>query len=93
VAEVTIYFDVKCRWQGTPPTYRIFFDQELLAERSYLWDNTSGYVRECARVRAGTGQHTLEIHVLGHSGAEFWIENVDVQGIDTSMIDVVLEHK
>jgi|GEM_PF-3467139 len=44
-----ILVDLYCDWDGIPPTYRIFADNELLAEREYVW-NDPVYVTEIIQV-------------------------------------------
>ena len=34
---VIIGFNLFCEWQKAPPAYRLYVDDELLTERTYIW--------------------------------------------------------
>ena len=89
-ALISIEFDLYCDWSSESPSYRIFFDHELLTERTYIWDNRQHYVRENIKVRAPINRHILKIQSLGTESSRFKVENVEITGIERNDIDIVL---
>jgi hypothetical protein len=85
---VSIGFDLLCDWSGTEPTYRIYFDQELLTERDYRWDNQRERVRENISVIVGEGSHQLVIVNLDPDHSRFWIKNTEIQGIEPESLTI-----
>ena len=44
--EVHITVDVYCNWEADPQGYRVYIDDDLLTERTYLWRNNEYFVQE-----------------------------------------------
>lgn len=36
---VKLFADLHCDWEGYPPNYRLYVDDEMLVERTYKWNN------------------------------------------------------
>lgn len=60
-----IEFDLLCDKQKPAehptPTYRIYVDNDLMAEQTYIWDNAVNYPRLRVEVRLNEGKHQLKI--------------------------------
>jgi len=48
---VKLCVDLHCDWQGLPPDYRIYVDNELFAERTYRWEKPV-YLTEILQINA-----------------------------------------
>ena len=45
---VQVLADVNCEWEGLAPTYRLYVDDELFAERTWRW--TDSYLEEIIQI-------------------------------------------
>lgn len=73
-----ITFNLYCKWQHTPPAYRLYFDDELMTERSYIWDNETHFLQECVPVWADPSiTHKITIEQVGLSTGKFKVDNVE----------------
>ena len=51
---VKAVFDIDCEWSGTQPVYRVFVNNELFTERTWLWQDA--YLEEIIQIQAQPGQ-------------------------------------
>lgn len=73
-----IQFLLYCDWKDFPPTYRIYFDDTLLTERSYLLDNELDILQENLCVFADeTVPHTITIEQIGQQTGTFKTDRLD----------------
>jgi hypothetical protein len=92
---VKIKFDVYCDWEGTPPVYRIYVNDELFAERTYIWPDH--YLTEVLQIQAPAGQYRVKlksmstnpakIRTLNHAveyGPARWIDHKTIEITDAS---------
>lgn len=75
-----ISFDLLCDWDDQPPVYRIYADDDLLTERSYIWRNEQSHVRENVIVSLDPGQHRISIISVYPELGRFWTENISING-------------
>lgn len=73
--EVAISIDVYCDWMGQPEPYRIYVDNDLLTERTYLWNNPGQFVRENIIVFLEPGEHTVRVEPVNPGFPGFRYEN------------------
>lgn len=66
---VKALFDLDCRWEGLPPSYRIYVNDELFAERSFWW--TDCHLLEILQIQAPPGIYKVRVENLGPVPAEF----------------------
>ena len=59
-----IKFDLHCKWDYTPPVYRIYVNNEMFNERTYIWSGTQ-YLTEVLQLEAAPGKYTIRIENLG----------------------------
>lgn len=57
--EVKITVDVYCERPLAKPAYRVYFDDELMTERSYIWDNGSTTLNELNLVKKQLVSRTI----------------------------------
>jgi hypothetical protein len=92
---VKIKFDVYCDWTGTPPVYRIYVNDELFVERTYIWPDQ--YLTEVLQIQAPVGQYRVKlksmstnpakIRTLNHAveyGTARWIDHKTIEITDAS---------
>jgi hypothetical protein len=70
---VRAVFDLDCDWEGLPPTYRIYVNDELFAERSWRWMNC--YLEEILQIQAPPGRYLMRFEPIGPQIADFRITN------------------
>ncbi len=66
-----IEFYLYCDWKDFPPSYRIYFDDTLLTERTYIWDNERYVLQEILNVFADNTLHTITIEQVGFRSGTF----------------------
>ena len=70
---VRALFDIDCDWEGLPPSYRVYVNDELFAERTWAW--TDCYLTEMLQIQAPPGKYHVRIEKVGPSLAEFRTAN------------------
>lgn len=70
--------DVYCEWQGEPPRYRAYINDELFAERTWIWPGKDFYLEESFQIEAGPGKYKIRYELLQPYPAKFWVENFRV---------------
>ena len=74
---VKAWFDLDCVWEGLPPTYRIYVNDELFAERT--WNYTEHYLSEMLQISAPPGRYEITVRPVGPSLAQFHVSNQRVE--------------
>lgn len=83
--DIAITADVYCRWEGTPPTYRLYVDDELFTERTFIWKG--GHLTEVFHVRAPPGEYKLRYETVSEGTASISVKNLRVSyGSDLAYI-------
>lgn len=59
---VTVLTDVYCKWSDQPPRYRVYVNDELFAERTWIWSNA--YLEEMLQIKALPGQYTIRYELV-----------------------------
>lgn len=80
---VSISVDVWCDYKGSHPTYRVFVDDHLLTERTFIWNTSTQYIREHIEVNLSSGPHWLTIVNCSPEIATFRTANMQVDGQDS----------
>jgi hypothetical protein len=73
---VRVLADVHCEWEGLDPTYRVYVNDELFAERTYSW--TTEYLEELLQIQAPVGKYILRWELVAPHLAQLRVENVRV---------------
>jgi len=84
--EVSITVDVFAQYTDIQPVYRIYVDDDLMTERTYIWDNKEQYVRENIIVFLDSGLHTFKIEKVSKT-ASFFCKNFKVDKVPTSLVN------
>jgi len=72
-----ITVDVYCVGPEFDPAYRIFVDDDLLTERSWIWPSYEVFIREHIEVEVDPGTHKIQLINCG-TGGKFNFKNVTV---------------
>ena len=81
--------DVWCKWDTTPPVYRLYVDDHLLTERTFTWETSRHYIREHIEVLLDNGWHEVRIEDCSNGRAKFITDNITVNGQGTGAKFVV----
>jgi len=82
---VSVLADVDCEWEGLNPIYRVYVNDELFAERTWLW--TTEYLEEMLQIDAEPGDYVLRWELVKPHLAQLKIQNVRVDQGPATMLD------
>lgn len=75
---VSIQADVYCDHSSSgTPVYRVYVDNDLLTERSWIWPAYEVYIRENVEVDIEPGQHEIRIEKCGTAG-NFTVKRITI---------------
>ena len=77
--------DIDCEWEGTNPAYRVYVNDELFSERTWIWSNT--YLEELLQINATPGQYVVRIESVESSTARFTLSNHRIEHGSARWID------
>ena len=69
---VNVTCNVYCRYEGLPPIYRLYLNDELFAERTWRWDEDF-YLVEELQVEAEPGDYAIRYELVPPTLAELII--------------------
>ena len=75
---VRVLTDLHCDWEGLPPTYRVFVNDELFTERTWIW--TQAYLEEALQIEAVPGTYQIRYELVPPFLATLRLENMRVDG-------------
>jgi hypothetical protein len=75
---VQVLADVDCEWEGLNPIYRVFVNDELFAERTWVW--TDSYLEELLQIEAEPGDYNIRYELVPPHLAKLTVKNVRVFG-------------
>ena len=73
---VRLLAEVHCKWQGASPVYRAYVNDELFAERTWIWCDS--YLEECFQIEAEPGEYHIRYELVDQESAQLTIENMCV---------------
>jgi hypothetical protein len=73
-------FDVHCYYDGYSPRYRVYIDDDLITERTFIW-RTDQYIEENVVVEAPVGTHRFRVENVDPELGTFTVENIKLDGI------------
>jgi hypothetical protein len=82
---VRVLADINCEWEGLDPTYRVFVNNELFAERTWSW--TDCYLEENLQIEAEPGQYNLRWELVNPHLAHLKVSNLRVEVGPGQIID------
>jgi hypothetical protein len=89
---VKVLIDIHCEWTGAAPAYRVFVNDELFSERTFIWRDR--YLTEMLQISAEPGLYQVRIEAVQPVGGKFRIHNYQIEHGPAQWInDGVLEIK
>ena len=73
---VQVLCDVTCDWEGLPPVYRLYVNDELFAERTWTW--TDEYLEEMLQIEAEPGKYRIRYELVPPNLAKITASNFRV---------------
>lgn len=70
-------FDLECKYEGLPPVYRIYVNDELFCERQWSWANPSS-IRNTLQLMVEPGFYKVDVHTVGPCLAQLRIKNNNI---------------
>ena len=74
---VRVVADLHCSWEGLPPTYRVFVNDELFSERTWIW--TDSYLEEYLQILAEPGEYKIRFELVPPYLAQLWAKDLRVK--------------
>ena len=73
---VRVLADVHCDWEGLDPIYRLYVNDELFAERTWIWYDS--YLEENLQIEAEPGEYRIRYELVPPHLAQLKVENIRV---------------
>jgi hypothetical protein len=73
---VRLIADIHCTWEGLDPIYRVYVNDELFAERTWLWGDS--YLEEMLQIEAVPGKYTIRVDLVPPHLAQLTVGNIRV---------------
>lgn len=61
---VRVVCNVYCRWEGLPPNYRVYVNDELFTERTWRWEHPEYYLQETLQIEATPGEYQIRYELV-----------------------------
>lgn len=82
---VRILSNIDCNWEGLSPTYRLYVNDELFSERTWIWTDTM--LEENLQVEANPGVYELKYELVSPHLATLNIGSLHVEHGPAEIID------
>ena len=83
---VKVSFDIDCKYtKGPTPAYRVYVNDELFAERTWIWRGY--YLNEMLQIQAEPGEYLVRIEAVQPLGGKFRTRNYRVDHGDACWRD------
>lgn len=69
---VRVVCNVACKWEGLAPIYRVYVNDELFTERTWLWKDDF-YLREEIQIEAEPGDYNIRYELVPPNLAELLV--------------------
>jgi hypothetical protein len=73
---VRLLCDVDCEWESFSPIYRAYVNDELFAERTWIW--TDSYLQELFQIEAEPGEYRIRYELVPPHLARLTVKNMRV---------------
>jgi hypothetical protein len=77
---IKVYIDIHCKRKSKPrrgpvpvPVYRVYVNDELFAERTWIWQDS--YLIEMLQIEAEPGQYVVRLESVRPKGGKFKTRN------------------
>jgi hypothetical protein len=69
---VRVVCNIACKWEGLPPIYRVYINDELFTERTWRWDDEF-YLKEEIQIEAEPGEYSIRYELVPPNLAELLV--------------------
>jgi hypothetical protein len=83
---VRVVCNVYCRYEGLPPIYRVYINDELFTERTWIW-NANLYLKEDIQIQAEPGDYNIRYELVPPNLAELIVGMPVVKDGNAEIID------
>jgi hypothetical protein len=74
--ELIIKADVSVSWQGKPPSYRVYVNDEMFTERTWIWQEE--YLEEMLQISAPPGEYQLRWELVPPATGKITVKNLRI---------------
>jgi len=64
-------------WEGNPPNYRVYVNDEMFTERTWIWQEE--YLEEMLPIYAPAGEYTLRWELVPPAKGKISVKNVRIE--------------
>ena len=82
---VRAVLDIDCEWQGLPPSYRIYVNDDLFTERTWRYNNE--YLEETLQISAPPGMYKVRLEPVQPCLAKFYIKSMRIDFVPAQWLD------
>jgi hypothetical protein len=75
---VQVQCNVFCKWDGNDTRYRVYVNDELFTERSWIWSGKEYYLEEIITIEAPPGLYEIKYELLEPTHSKLGIKNMQV---------------
>ena len=90
---IKVQFDIDCKWKkGPPPSYRVYVNDELFTERTWIWHEH--YLQEMLQISAEPGLYRVRVESVQPIGGKFkckyhYVSHGSAQWIDATTLEIL----
>jgi hypothetical protein len=77
---VQVHCDVYCKSDGNDPRYRLYVNDEMFTERTWIWNCKEYYLQEVIPIEAPPGLYKIRYELLEPTGSKLKIKNIRAVG-------------
>ena len=81
---VQVLCDVHCDWEGLDPVYRVYVNEELFAERTWIWNDH--YLEELLQINAEPGDYHIRYELVPPHLATLRVSNMRIELGDANIV-------
>lgn len=82
---ISVLADVNCEWEGLNPSYRVYVNEEMFTERTWLW--TDEYLEEELQIYAPPGEYQLRWELVWPHLAKLTVRNIRINNGHGKVLD------
>ena len=82
---VRILSNIDCDWEGLSPVYRLYVNDELFSERTWIWTDSS--LEENLQIDAEPGEYTIRYEFIEPNLATLKIGSLSVDYGPAEIVD------
>ena len=82
---VRILSNIDCDWEGLSPVYRLYVNDELFSERTWIWTDSS--LEENLQIDAEPGDYTIRYELIEPNLATLKIGSLSVDYGPAEIVD------